>query len=184
MDLASLHPLIVHAPLVLLPCAVLFRVLHAFFPKAGLRVAAILLLIGGVGLGMLAKESGEAAEHQAERVSGEIEDIQVTGSIPNLVADGSLLETHAELAETTVLVFGLLLLAEAGLFFLSEPWFARWRGKLALSGGLQRALGGIWMLVAVASIALVVLTGHYGGKLVYDHGIGTANASASQTSTR
>jgi uncharacterized membrane protein len=172
MDLASLHPLLVHAPLVLLPCAVLFRLLHTLLPKSGLRVAAILLLIGGVGLGLLAKESGEAAEHQAERASSAVEDITVAGAVPEFVAGGSLLETHAQLAEATVVVFSVLLLVEIGLFFLSAPFFARWRGNLGLSLGIQRIAGGLWLAVAIASLALVVLTGHYGGKLVYEHGVG------------
>jgi uncharacterized membrane protein len=180
MDLAELHPILVHAPLVLLPAAVGLRLAHAVFPRAGLRLAAILLLLAGVGFGLLAKESGEAAEHQAEQAarSVKVEDIQVAGSIPQLVADGSLLETHASLAENTVLIFGLLLAAEAALLFLSHPAFARWRGTFSLSLPVQRIAGGIWIVLAVASLALVVLTGFYGGKLVYEHGVGVAQTAS------
>ena len=177
MDLAEFHPIFVHLPLALLPAAVALRLAHAVFPRAGLRVAAILLLLAGVGFGLLAKESGEAAEHRAEQVTRNLEEIQAGGSIPQLVADGSLLETHAELAENTVLIFGLLLAAEAALLFLSHPAFARWRGSFSLSLPVQRVAGGIWLVLAVASLALVVLTGFYGGKLVYDHGVGVAQLS-------
>ena len=178
MDLAELHPIFVHLPLALLPAAVGLRIAHAVFPRAGLRIAAILLLLAGVGFGLLAKESGEAAEHRAEQASRRVEDIRVAGSIPQLVADGSLLETHAELAENTVLIFGLLLAAEAALLFLSYPAFARWRGTFSLPLPAQRIAGGLWIVLAVASLALVVLTGFYGGKLVYEHGVGVAQTSS------
>ena len=178
MDLAELHPIFVHVPLALLPAAVVLRIAHAVFPRAGLRIAAILLLLAGVGFGLLAKESGEAAEHRAEQASRSVEDIRVAGSIPQLVADGSLLETHAELAEMTVLIFGLLLAAEAALLFLSYPAFARWRGTFSLPLPAQRIAGGLWIALAVASLALVVLTGFYGGKLVYEHGVGVAQTSS------
>lgn len=171
MNLAELHPIFVHIPLALLPAAVLFRVLHMFMPKAGLRIAAMLLLIGGVGFGVLAKESGEQAEHAAEKIS-EVEDIPASGTIPQVFGEGSLLETHAGLAETTVIVFGLLLVAEAAMMVGTEPMFARFRGKFSLSQGLHRVLTGVWLLAAIAGIAIVVLTGFYGGKLVYDHGVG------------
>ncbi|MEO7913723.1 MAG: hypothetical protein ABIV47_29065 [Roseiflexaceae bacterium] len=56
-DLADLHPLIVHAPQVLIPVAIVFQILHLLVPKAGLRIAAILLLAGGVGGAVLANEA-------------------------------------------------------------------------------------------------------------------------------
>ncbi|WP_054536447.1 DUF2231 domain-containing protein [Herpetosiphon geysericola] len=172
LDLAQYHPLLVHAPLILLPTAILLRVLHLIWPKAGFRITAIVLLVAGVGLGILAKESGEAAEHAAEARSANVEAIQATGTIPTMFGEGSLLETHASLAETTVIVFMLLLISEALLLFLSQPFFARWRGSFSLPIRLHKPLEIGWVVVGVAAIALVVLTGHYGGKLVYEHGVG------------
>jgi uncharacterized membrane protein len=171
-DLAALHPLIVHAPLVLIPVAIVFQLLHVLVPKAGLRIAAILLLAGGVGGAILATETGESAEHRTEQVSPGAEDISVSGFVPQMMAEGNLLETHAKLGELTRNLYGLLLLVEAGLLAATLPAFARFRGGWSLSNGVARFARGAWMLVAVAGLAAVVLTGHYGGTLVYSHGVG------------
>lgn len=181
-NLASIHPLIVHAPLVLLPVAVLFTLLSIFFPKTGLRLAAILLLAGGVATAIMATETGEAAEHSAERAMPELEDITVPGSVPQAVAEGSLLETHAQLGEMTRNLYGLLLLIELGLFAATEPMLARFRGGRSLPTGIAQVGRGIWTAAAVAGIVLVVLTGHYGGKMVYEHGVGITQSSPSASS--
>ena len=177
-DLAALHPVIVHAPLVLIPVAIVFHLLHLLVPKAGLRIAAILLLAGGVGGAILATETGESAEHRTEQVSPGAEDIIVSGIVPQAMAKGQLLETHAKLGELTRNLYGVLLLVDAGLLAASAPWFARFRGNWSLSVGMARMARGAWMLVAVAGLAVVVLTGHYGGTLVYDHGVGIPQQAA------
>lgn len=179
----QVHPLIVHAPLILLPVAVLFSVLALLFPRHGFRVAAILLLLGGVIGAVIATETGETAEHQAERASEEVEDITVAGTIPQVVADGKLLETHAQLGENTRNLYGLLLIVEAGLFAASTPALAKWRGSWSLSQRVDRIARGVWVIVAAAGIALVVLTGHYGGTLVYAHGVGVTQQGAAQPGT-
>lgn len=172
MNPATLHPLIVHAPLVLLPIAIVFELLSLAFPKSGLRIAAILLLLGGVGGAILATATGEAAEHRSERISENVEDIRVPDSVAQAIADGQLLETHAQLGEMTRNLYALLLLIEAGLFFATSPALARFRGNFTLSASVERLARGVWLIVGVAGIALVVLTGHYGGTMVYDYGIG------------
>lgn len=187
-DLAALHPLIVHAPLVLIPVAIAFELLHLLFPKAGLRIAAILLLAGGVGGAILATETGESAEHRTEQVSPGADEIMVAGAVPQAMAQGNLLETHAKLGDLARNLYGLLLLVEAGLLAATLPAFARFRGDWSLSSGVARIARGAWMVVAVAGLAVVVLTGHYGGALVYDHGVGipkqaAAPANAAQSGT-
>lgn len=177
-DLAALHPLIVHAPLVLIPVAILFELLHLLVPKAGLRIAAVLLLAGGVAGAVMATETGESAEHRAEQVTPSAEDIAVPGFVPQTVAEGNLLETHAKLGELTRNLYGLLLLVEAGLLAASAPALARLRGGWSLSGAVARVTRGAWMLVAVAGLAVVVLTGHYGGTLVYSHAVGVPQQAA------
>jgi uncharacterized membrane protein len=177
-DLAALHPLIVHAPLVLIPVAILFELLHLLVPKAGLRIAAVLLLAGGVAGAVLATETGESAEHRAEQVTPNAEDIAVPGFVPQAVAEGNLLETHAKLGELTRNLYGVLLLVEAGLLAASAPALARFRGGWSLSGAVARITRGAWMLVAVAGLAAVVLTGHYGGTLVYSHAVGVPQQAA------
>ena len=171
-DLAAMHPLIVHAPLVLIPVAILFELLHLVVPKAGLRLAAVLLLAGGVAGAILATETGESAEHRTEQVTPGAEDITVPGVVPQAVAEGNLLETHARLGELTRNLYGLLLVVEAGLLAASAPALARFRGGWSLSAGMARITRGAWMLTAVVGLAVVVLTGHYGGTLVYSHAVG------------
>ena len=177
-DLAALHPLIVHAPLVLIPVAILFELLHLLVPKAGLRIAAVLLLAGGVAGAVLATETGESAEHRSEQVTPGAEDIIVPGLVPQAVAGGKLLETHARLGDLTRNLYGLLLLVEAGMLAASAPALARFRGGWSLSAGAARILRGGWMLVAVVGLAVVVLTGHYGGTLVYTHAVGIPQQAA------
>jgi uncharacterized membrane protein len=171
-DLAAYHPLIVHAPLVLLPVAVLFSVLSLFFPRAGLRLTAILLLVGGVLGAILATETGEAAEEQAEDVTPAVKSISDAGRVPLAVADGNLLETHAQLGELTRNLYGLLLLVEGGVVLASTPVLARFRRGWTLPARTERITRWLWTLVAVAGMVVVVWTGHYGGKLVYEHAIG------------
>jgi uncharacterized membrane protein len=177
-DLADLHPLIVHAPLVLIPVAIVFQLLHLLVPKAGLRIAAILLLAGGVGGAILATETGESAEHRSEQVSPGADQITVAGVVPQTIAEGNLLETHAKLGELTRNLYGFLLLVEAGLLAATLPALARFRGDWSLSDGMARIVRGAWMLVAVVGLVAVVLTGHYGGALVYNHGVGIPNQAA------
>jgi uncharacterized membrane protein len=177
-DSAYFHPLIVHAPLVLIPVAILFELLHSFVPKAGLRIAAVLLLTGGVAGAVLATETGEAAEKRAEQVAADR--IPADGLVPQVVAGGQLLETHARLGDLTRNLYGALLLVEGGLLLASLPGLARLRRNWSLPGRIERLLRGIWMGVAVVGLALVVLTGHYGGLLVYDHAVGTVRGRAEQ----
>jgi uncharacterized membrane protein len=185
IDLAALHPLIVHAPLALIPAAIAFQLLHLLVPKAGLRIAAMLLLAGGVGGAILATETGESAEHRTEQVSPGADSITVSGFVPQTVAGGNLLKTHARLAELTRNLYGALLLIEAGLLAASLPALARFRGGWSLSDAVARIARGAWMLIAIAGLAAVVLTGHYGGALVYDYGVGIPKqASAPSNATQ
>lgn len=182
-DLASVHPLIVHAPLVLLPIAVLFAILSLVFPKAGLRLAAILLLAGGVAGAVMATETGEAAESHAEQVMPAVEDLTAPGVVPQAVAEGQLLETHAKLGELTRNLYGLLLLAECALLALSTPALTRLRRGWSLPARVEQWGRGIWTAVAIVGIAAVVLTGHYGGAMVYSHGVGVEQQAQASSRT-
>ncbi|MFN8569874.1 MAG: hypothetical protein U0Z44_20610 [Kouleothrix sp.] len=61
--------------------------------------------------------------------------------MPQAIAGGSLLETHAQLGEMTRNLYGLLLIVEAGLFVLTEPALARLRGARTLPAGIARTGG-------------------------------------------
>jgi uncharacterized membrane protein len=92
--------------------------------------------------------------------------------IPKLVGNGTLMGTHSALAQLTELLYGGLLTVELALLFLTMPRFRAYSRGIALTCVQERVLRGVWIGIAVVGIGLVVLTGHYGGALVYDHGVG------------
>lgn len=170
---ASWHPLVVHAPLALIPASVALSALDLLRPRLGLWLAGLLLLVAGVGTAVIATGSGEAAEHRAERLNPALEDIQDSGPLVSTAGDGHLLKAHAELGEMTRNLYGLLLLANAAIVVASAPALARWRSRRwTLAGARLAAARWAWTAAAAAGLFLVVLTGHYGGKLVHDYGAG------------
>lgn len=176
-DANPLHPLIVHAPLVLLPAAVVFKVADLVFPRAGLRWSALLLLLAGAVMIIAAKQTGESAAYQARMMNGAVLDITVSGPIPRLIAEGHLLHTHALLGEWARNLFVSLLLAEGVIVLATHPAFARQRRGWTLSRSSTRFLNGFWMAGSIVGLTLIVMTGYYGGALVYDHGVGVRTHS-------
>jgi hypothetical protein len=172
IDPAWVHAATTHAPIVLLPVATFFALISFFSSSASLRWTAFILLFMGFATAIVAKETGEHAAHNAKEGAIDAHNIVVQEQIPALIADGKILRTHALLAEWTRNLFGGLFFAEAALLFLSSPRSSRWRGRWALSGGLERGLRSAWMVGALGGIALLVLLGHYGGILVYRYGVG------------
>ncbi|HNP72120.1 MAG TPA: hypothetical protein PLO33_02285 [Kouleothrix sp.] len=172
------HPQVVHAALVLLPAAVVFQILSLLFPRRGLRLAAVLLLVAGVVGATLATQTGETAEHQAKQAMPDVEAIQTPSYVPAVVAEDNLLETHAGLGELTRNLYDGLLLAEAALLFFTASVTARWRRGWTLPERWSRGLRALWSLVGVAGIAMIILTGHLGGTMVYSHGVGVPQATS------
>ncbi len=76
----------------------------------------------------------------------------------------SLIETHEHLAGATVGLFGALLV---------------WR--LLLRNRFSPRTQIAYLMVAIVGLGLLSATGHYGGSLVYEHGVGV-NAPAARTS--
>lgn len=173
-DLAYFHPIIVHAPLVLLPVAIVFSIANLFLPRAGLRLAALILLLFGAGGAFLATQTGEAAEDAARDATPEVRRITASGAIPQAVGDGRLLETHQELGDMTANLYLALFAVDAVVWFTTAEFTRRWRGRWTLSAPRARIIHGAWLAVATLGLVLVVLTGYYGGQLVYDHGVGVS----------
>ena len=168
----SLHPIFVHIPLVLLPVAAGFALADFVFPAARLRWAALALLLAGLAGAFLAKQTGDTAAHHARLMDPSVVDIKIGGTIPQVVGHGDLLHTHSQLGEWTRNLYGALAIVEGLLLFATHPAFRRWRRSWSLSAGVERLIRGVWIFVAVGGIGLVVLTGHYGGQLVYNHAVG------------
>ncbi len=138
-----LHPLIVHAAVVLLPLGALGLVAIILVPRW--RATFGWLVMGALAAGMLsafaAVNSGEAL---ADRV-GEP-------------------ERHAELGETLQIVAAILFLAAAAWFWLQR----RRSAHASILGSVPQAVAAIAALaLAAGTLVLTVLVGHSGAESVW-----------------
>jgi uncharacterized membrane protein len=172
IHLVELHPIIVHFPIALLIVGVLLDFLALLLRRAHL-VAAASWSLGFGSLGLLAAE-----------LSGQL----IEGHVNRALA-GNLLEMHKTFALMTVITFitlfvlRILWLSPYILSFLSPamPVAARARKyihtSLPILGQNSRLLIGIYLLLSVAGIVLLAITGYLGGSMVYDHGVGTPSGT-------
>ena len=170
------HPLLVHAPVVLLPLAALGVLVTLVRANWYLRYRWAVLAVGLVGaLGaILAASSGEELEHQVERGAGE--------------GVERLIEAHAEAGDTArdvAIVFAIALLA-----YVLVPWFLERRSAASTTtaeageggtvdsriGGSDRVGGPGWLrpvlmvlvtVTAAGSVYTVVDAGHKGAEAVW-----------------
>lgn len=146
-----LHPAVVHFPIVLLLIGAAVAVAAAFTRRWHLAgITAALLTLGALGA-VVATTTGNEEEEMAGELSGQGE---------------ATLEEHEEWGETTrnlAVVTALLAIASVSI--------GRWPVP-------ARVLGVVTALAAIAAGYAVAQTGHYGGQLVYRHGIGVNTASA------
>jgi preprotein translocase subunit SecG len=147
-----LHPLVVHAPVVLVPIGAVLAVVLALRADWRGRVgwwmpSAVLVLVGML---FVAKESGEAAV-EAKNVFGNIDE-------------------HEELAETTFIMSLVWFAATLGLVLWE--WQARKRTPQALSSAgatvhrdpVATALAVMVSLIALVTTIWLIRTGHAGAK--------------------
>ncbi|MEZ5114880.1 MAG: DUF2231 domain-containing protein [Candidatus Nanopelagicales bacterium] len=142
-----LHPLAVHAPVVLVPLSALGVIAMALVPRWSRRfgpVVALVALAGAVSA-FVAKESGEALRDNR---------IELGQQFPS--------DSHFTYGDLMPIFAGLLFLAALGLWLLD-------RGT---PGDRQRLIGtkivaALGIVVAVASVYWVVRTGDSGARLVW-----------------
>jgi uncharacterized membrane protein len=147
-----LHPAVVHFPIVLILIGTAAAVVAVFLRRWHLPwLAAGLLLAGAVG-SAAATWSGEEADEEAGKLSAKAE---------------AILEEHEEWGERTR---NLAILA--GLLAAGAVAVARYP-KISRGFGIAAAAVGLAASYAVAE------TGHYGGLLVYEYGVGVKTPSAS-----
>ena len=148
-----LHPLVVHATVVLVPLTALLVILTAVSPRVR-AWAGPLPLIGAVictALAPLSTSTGENLEH----------------SLPHSAA----IERHAELGDMLIWFSLGMLVVSASTYFLHR------RGSVGK--GLSSALMVLGVVAGIATMVQVVLIGHSGAKAVWDN---TGQTAAGQTS--
>jgi len=149
-----LHPLVVHAAVVLIPLSALLAVVFAVAPRwrwltrwpfAGLTIAVVVI-------GFLATSSGESLEESSAR------------SVERAV------EEHAERGDALAwLLVGFALLAVLGAWALSgdsglASGKGAWESRLP---ALERVMPAALVLGAVAVLVMVVLVGDSGARAVW-----------------
>jgi predicted membrane protein DUF2231 len=153
-----LHPLLVHATVVIVPAAALSVLLAALWPRfrrwAGLLPVG--LAVFGLILDPLSTSTGESLENQVGR--------------------SALVEKHAELADGLLpWLIGLVVMAAA---------LHAWHWRLSRRNSGEQASARAWVPMLIAALAVVaalgtsvqvVLIGHSGAKAAWS---GVANQSA------
>lgn len=151
-----MHPLVVHAAVVLLPLSALVLVVLVFVPSWRTRFgwATIAGLAAGTAAAFVAKESGEA-----------------------LAAKVGLPADHALWGDILVPV-------SIGLFVVAVAWLVL-RNRAARTSSRSMAAtitGGLAVVLALAATAITVMVGHSGAQAVWAGGVGETPAPTSSAS--
>jgi uncharacterized membrane protein len=149
--LSQAHPLIVHFPIALLMVVPLVVLLGLAWRehRAGIHIAALVLLVIGTSMAVLAVISGLAA----------------AGSVQPTPELRATLEAHEQLAKRTTFFYAELTLA----FILIQVAPVLW--KAFQRRGRILALNLAWLLVSLGANVLLIRTGHLGGRMVHELGI-------------
>ena len=159
----SLHPLIIHFPIVLLLLSPLFILISAILPPPKGKpymMAALLILFLGTGTLFLAAATGHAASELAER-GGAVD---------------SVLEAHEDLASETQIVFAGLSTILLGMYLI--PMVLRRQENRLFSTLLPLA----FLSLYAVGFLFLVNTAHAGGRLVHEFGIHAVVPSTSDQS--
>jgi uncharacterized membrane protein len=141
--LSAIHPKVVHFPIAFLLAYFLFELLGIVFKKDFLSKSAHLLLFLGVLGALAAVFTGRAAEEAFDYWNKQ---------------SGELVAQHEIYANLTLWYFvGLLLLRTFVSFKKNFVGIVRY----------------VILVLAMVGVYFVFQTGDYGGKMVYEHGVGT-----------
>lgn len=148
----SLHPLIIHFPIVLLLLSPLFILIGAVLPtpkgKPYMIAALIVLLLGTISI-FVSTSTGQAAAELADR-----------GGPVNAV-----LESHEDLARETQFIFAGLSAILLGIFAL--PRIMRRKDTRVFSTFLPLA----FLALYTVGVVFLINTAHAGGRLVHEFGV-------------
>lgn len=162
-----LHPLIVHATVVIVPLAALLVLLSAVWPRAR-RWAGPLplaLAVAGLVLDPLSTSSGENLERQ--------------------VSGNALIEKHAQLADG-LLPWMVALVITAGCVY-AWHWRAQRRDQhvsRTTRPWLPVVLSGLAVVAALGTVVQVVLIGHSGAKAAWSDVAAQSQSSQSSQSSQ
>lgn len=150
-DFDALHPLVVHFPVALLLVAPLLVVLALAVPRhrAGIFLAAFVLMLLGTIAAYVAVESGEAGAMLVEQT-------------PEIAP---VLHEHAEMAGWVRLVFTVLTVL-FGLLVLGSTVVRRPMPKWVIPASYA-----VFLVLYAAGALLVANTAHRGGLLVHRYGV-------------
>jgi uncharacterized membrane protein len=150
-DPQTRHAMIVHWPIVLSVLSLVFVLALAVTmgKNRALRVIALLMCLAAMISGYMGLNSGEHAESSVQVAAGPARDT---------------LEEHEELAEKVPLL-GTICAGLVAVSFLPKPPIVR---KVS-----------VWLalIACVITAGWVANTAHYGGQLVYAHGVGMPEAN-------
>jgi len=141
--LAALHPKVIHFPIAFLLGYFLFEFLGIVLKKEFLSKAAHLLLLLGVLGAFAAVLTGRQAEEAFEYWNKQ---------------SSELLEEHELYANLTLWYFAVLLMLRTFISF-----------KKKFVGIVQYVI----LVLALVGVYFVYEAGEHGGKMVYQHGVGT-----------
>ncbi len=145
--LANLHPKFVHFSIALFSTYILLEIVYFIIPKDWLNKTVQIILLLGVFFTIGTVLTGNQAEQSVSEV--------IDKKLPYIK---EVLEEHEDYG-TLVLWF----FAAVGVF----------RTSLFLKKKINRKMQIVLVFLALIGSYLVFETGEYGGKLVYDYGVGT-----------
>jgi uncharacterized membrane protein len=149
-----LHPLVVHATVVVVPTTALVLLLSLLLPRfrSWAGILPLALAAASVVLAPLSTSTGEGLEH--------------------MVGESALVRQHAELGDMLVWwCLGMLVVAGA-------DWWLR-RTRRGFSRGVTTAVVVAGLVVSLGTIVQTVLIGHSGAKAAWS---GVASSSSSHSS--
>ncbi len=157
--LASLHPKIVHFPIVLFLSYVILELAGLVLKKQILSDIAIGTLMFGLLFAILSVLSGE----QAARLAQQNKYLVINPRFSEFYQE--LISRHESYATYSVWIFSFLCIAKLHLII-------RTRVKKQFIKRLQ-LINILLLILAIIGAYMIFLTGETGGVMVYEHGIGT-----------
>jgi uncharacterized membrane protein len=146
-NLAGLHPMIVHFPIVLFISYFLVEVSNLFFKQPIVDAVNLIILLAGVLFSVVAVLTGNQAHNTA---------LHILQSKPAEIV--KVLELHETMATISLWLFTAILFLRYYLFSknkLTPKW------KILIS------------IIAFFGVIFIYQTAFLGGKLVFDFGVGT-----------